>query len=213
MNKDPRTQPLQEWNRLARENTENAIVSSMFEAMAKASEPINKFATWLLVAAAAVASSFIGNAEKLLLTIKQQGFVTCGVFLCLSCIFGLLSKIFALRCKVASETGAAVRKTFAAHLATYQIEEEKIQEGASFWGIDLQTGIRLERILKEFLAPMPWWVRWWANRYFAKHAGNPQIGYYISHVRSLHAQGVHAFLQALCFLGFLGSGFIFAAPI
>lgn len=212
MNQDPRTQPLQEWNRLARENTENAIVSSMFEAAAKASEPIDTFTTWLLVAAAAVASFFIGNAEKLLPIITQTGFITCGVFLCLSCIFGLLSKVFALRCKVAAETGAAVRKTFAEHLAAYQIEEEKIQEGASFWGIDLQTGIRIERILKEFLAPMPWWVRWLAKRYFAKHANNPQIGY-ISHIKSLHAQGVHAFLQAMSFLGFLGSGFIFAAPI
>lgn len=212
MNNDPRTEPLLEWNRLARENTENAIVSSMFEAAAKASEPIDTFSTWLLVAAAAVASFFIGNAEKLIPIIKQQGFVTCGVFLCLSCIFGLMSKIFALRCKVSSETGAAVRKTFSEHLAAYQIEEEKIQEGAVFWGIDIQTAIRLERVLKEFLAPMPWWVRWLSKRYFEKHAGNPQIGY-IPHIKSLHTQGVHAFFQAMCFLGFLASGFIFASPI
>ena len=49
MSHDPRTEPLEEWNRLARENTENAIVSSMFEASAKASEPIEQFSAWLLL--------------------------------------------------------------------------------------------------------------------------------------------------------------------
>lgn len=48
MNNDPKTEPLKEWNRLARENTENAIVSSMFEAGSKSSEPIKQFSTWLL---------------------------------------------------------------------------------------------------------------------------------------------------------------------
>jgi hypothetical protein len=62
MNEDPRTEPLREWNRLARENTENAIVSSMFEASTKSSTLIEKFSTWLLVGAATVASFFIINS-------------------------------------------------------------------------------------------------------------------------------------------------------
>ena len=69
---DPRTEPLREWNRLARENTENAMVSSMFEAASKASEPIETFATWLLVGTAAVASFLITNADKLLPLVKQS---------------------------------------------------------------------------------------------------------------------------------------------
>ena len=209
---DPRTDALREWNRLARENTENAIVSSMFEAASKASEPIETFTTWLLVAAAAVSSFLIGNAEKLLPMIKQSGFITCGVFLCLSCIFGLLSKMFALRCKVASETGAAVRQTFLEHLQRYTEEEQKIKAGAEFWGISLQTGVRMERILQEFLAPMPRWVGWLTMRFVKKHGSNPQASH-ISLVKSLHAQGVFAFLQALSFIGFLGAGFTFAAAI
>ena len=210
MTHDPRTEPLREWNRLARENTENAVVSSMFEAALKASEPVETFSAWLLVAAAAVASFFIANAEKLIPFISRSGFVICGVFLCVSCIFGLFSKVFALRCKVGVETGDAVRKTFGTHLAAYKAEEEKIQKGADFWGIDLQSGIRIERVLQEFLQPFPGWVRWIALRHFKKHASNPQIAY-ISQMRSLHVQGVAAFLQALCFLGFLGAGFMFAA--
>ena len=210
MQNDPRTEPLKEWNHLARENTENAIVASMFEATAKASEPISTFSDWLLVATGAVASFLIANADSLLPYISRNGFVTCGAFLCVSCVFGLLSKIFAVRCKIGVETGTAVRSTFAEHLEAYKLEEEKIQEGAKFWGINLQTGIRIDRVLSEFLRPFPSWVQYLANRHFKKQAGNPQIAY-VALVRNLNAQGLAAFLQAVCFFGFLCAGFIFAA--
>lgn len=209
---DPRTKPLQEWNRLVRENTENAVVSSMFEATLKASEPIETFSAWLLVATAGVSSFFIANAEKLLPYISKAGFITCGVLLCLSCFFGLLSKIFAMRCKVGVETGAAVRKTFGEHLAAYKEEEQKIQKNAEFWGINLQSGLRIERVLQEFLRPFPSWVRWLAERYFKKHAKNPQIGY-VMQIRSLQAQGISVLVQAISFLAFLAVGFVFAAAI
>lgn len=212
INDDPRTKPLLEWNRLARENTENAVVSSMFEAAIKASEPIGTFSDWLLVATAAVASFLIANVEKLLPYISKTGFITCGIFLCVSCIFGLFSKICAVRCKIGTETGAALRKTFGEHLAAYKQEEEKIQKDAEFWGINLQSGIRIERVLQEFLLPLPDWVRRLAHRHFTKHAGNPQIAY-ITQIKSLHAQGMAAFFQAFCFLCFLGAGFVFAAAI
>jgi len=209
---DPKTEPLREWNRLARENTENAMVSSMFEAVSKASEPIETFATWLLVGTAAVASFLITNADKLLPLVKQSGFITCGAFLCFSCVFGLLSKMYALRCKIGIDIGAAVRKTFLEHLARYEEEEKRIKEGAEFWGINLQTGIRLERILTEFYAPLPKWAVWLAERQLKKNAGNPQVGY-LPLIKNLNTQGILAFLQALSFLGFLVTGFIFAAAI
>jgi len=206
---DPKTEPLREWNRLARENTENAIVSSMFEAASKASAPIETFATWLLVGTAAVASFIITNADKLLPLVKQRGFITCGAFLCFSCVFGLLSKIYALLCKIGIDTDVAVRKTFLEHLAKYEDEEKKIKEGAEFWGINLQTGIRLERILTEFYAPLPKLTVWLAVRHLKRNAGNPQIGY-LPIIKNLNTQGMLAFLQALSFLGFLVTGFMYA---
>ena len=86
---------------------------------------------------------------------------------------------------------------------------DKIQASATFWGIVVQSDIREDRILKEFLAPMPWWDRWLTRRYVATYENNPQIGY-IFQVKLLNMQGVHALIQAVCFLGFIGSGFIFA---
>jgi hypothetical protein len=212
MDIDPRTEPLREWNRLARENAENAIVSSMFEAAFKASEPIEAFSTWLLIGTTAVASFFITNADKLLPFIGQRGLLVCGAFLSCSGFFGLVSRMYALRCKIQIETGAAVRKTFAEQLAKHQEEEAKIHESAKVCGITLETGIRIERLLAEFFAPLPRWVAWLANRSLKKNAGNPQVGY-LPAIKGMQRQGLFAALQALSFLGFVVAGFVVAAGI
>ena len=209
---DPRTEPLREWTRLARENAENAIVSSMFEAAGKAIEPIEKFSTWLLVGAAAIASFLITNSDKVIPLLGTQGFAVCGACLCLSCVFGLLAKVFALRSQVGMEVSAAVRSTFATHLAKHEEEERKIKEGAEFWGIDLKTGIRLERILGEFYKPFPRWVGWLARRNLKKNMDNPQVGYLLL-IRSLQLLGYCTSAQALAFLAFLVAGFLYAAGI
>lgn len=203
-------EPLLEWNRLARENAENAIVSSMLVATSKASKPIDSFTTWLLAGTAAIAAFLLGNADKLIPVLGQPGFRSIGAALCVSGLFGLLSKIFAVRHKVALETGKAVEKTFGEHLAKHEEEESKIQDSAAFWGITLNSGIRMDRVLREFLAPMPWWVRLGAMRYLRKHGNNPQVGH-ISRIKSLTRQGIFAFLQALSFLTFLAVGFHAAA--
>ena len=209
MIEDPRTEPLSEWNRLVRENTENAIISSMFEATLRASGPIETFTTWLLVGTATIASFLITNADMILPLVKQTGFIACGAFLSASCVLGLLSKMYALRCKIGTEVGAVVRKTFLEHLAKY---EEEIVEGAKLWGITLQTGVRINRVLSEFLSPFPRWVAWLTSRHLKKNTGNPQVGY-LSLIKSLNCQAMCASLQALSFLGFLISGFIYVAVI
>ncbi len=212
MPNDPRTEPLLEWNRLARENTENAIVSSMFEAASRASEPLEKFLTWLLVGTAAVASFLIANSDKLMPLLGARGFATCGALLCLSCLFGIISKVIGLRTQIGKDTGEAVRKTFAGHLAKYEEEEKEITQGAEFWDIDLQTGIRIDRVLAEFYRPLPWWASWLAKRQLKKHAGNPQVGYLLL-ISSLSWQGYFAAGQAIAFLAFLMVGFIYAAAV
>lgn len=212
MNDDSRTAPLKEWNRLARENTENAIVSSMCEAAAGSSSTIEQFSTWLLVGTAAVASFYISNADKLIPFISNTGFTVCGAFICASCIAGLASKIYALRCKVGIEMNIATKQTFSEHLDKYKEEENKIKEGAEFWGISLDTGVRIERVLSEFYATQPKHIVWIAKRILKKYEGNPQIAY-IPIMKALNKQGVFSFFQSLLFLGFLISGFIFASII
>jgi hypothetical protein len=212
MSEDPRIQPLLEWNRLARENTENAIVSSMFEAAACSIEPIEKFSTWLLVGAAAIASFLITNSDKIIPLLSKQGFLVCGGLLCVSCFFGILSKVAALRSQVASQTSAAVLKTFKEHLAKYEEEEQEIQEGAKFWGINLQTGVRLERILSEFSKPLPWWVKLLMKWKLKGQEKNPQVGY-LPIINNLTWLGYFTAGQSLTVLAFLVAGFLYAAAI
>ena len=212
MDTDPRTEPLREWNRLSRDIAENAMVSSMFEAALKASEPIESFSTWLLVGTTAVASFFITNADKLLPFLGQKGFLICGAFLSCSCFFGLISRLYALICKIQIETGAAVRKTFAEQLAKHQKEEAKINESAKALGITLDTGVRIERVLADFFAPLPRVSAWLVKRSLKKNDGNPQIGY-LPAISCVQRQGEFAALQALSFLGFVIAGFVVAAGI
>lgn len=210
MSDDPRTAPLREWNRLAQENTENAMVSSMFEALVVASEPIDSFSTWLLLGTGAVGGFVISNADKVIPLVTKTGFVTAGVFLVLSCVFGVLSKVLAFRMKVMREAGVKVKETFLAHLAKYEEQEAEIEAGAKFWGITLQTGVRMERVLEEFYKPLPAWARWLGRRHVAKNKGNPQIQY-LPLIKTMNGQGMFALVQVLLFIAFLGAAFVFAA--
>jgi hypothetical protein len=210
MTDDPRIESLIEWNRLSRENTENALVASMFEASHKAIEPIDTFTTWLLVGTAAVASFLVGNADKLVPIIGTSGFLACGILLCVSCLFGLLSKMFALLGRVWYEAGTAVKETFPILLAKHDETESQIQERAESLGVTIDSGIRMSRVLQEFVAPLPFWARWAVSRNLKKHGHNPQVGY-ISRIKNLNRQGVCAFLQAMTFLSFLLVAFAHAA--
>lgn len=212
METDKRTEPLREWNKLTRENTENAMVSSMFSAALRTTSSIDLFSSWMLVATAAVASFLLINATDLIEFIGKEGIITGGYILCGSCIFGLLAKIFGLHCKLALELSDAINKTFLEHLKRYEIEEEKIQEGASFWGITLETGVRIDRILTEYLSAFPRPVRWLASRHYKKHKGNPQAGY-LTQLKSLMFQGLTTFIQAVLFIYFFGQVFVSAAKI
>jgi hypothetical protein len=212
MSDDPRTESLHEWNRLARQNAENAIISSMFEAGFKAIEPADSFSTWLLAGAAAVASFFISNADKLIPFISQPGFLACGALLCSSCLLGLISKLFALKCKIQIDASNAARTTFLEHLNKHRIEEEKISEAAKVWGISIETGIRMDRVLSEFFKPLPRWVGWLVNRRIKRQPGNPQLGH-LPIINGMQWQGIFVVLQTLSFFAFLITGFCFAAAI
>ncbi|MBB3167171.1 hypothetical protein [Simiduia aestuariiviva] len=212
METDKRTEPLREWNRLARENTENAIVSSMFNATLRTTFSISEFSNWVLVATAAVASFLLVNANDLMDFVGKEGIIAGGYILSLSCIFGLFSRVIGLRCKMAIELHDAIRHTFIEHLERYEAEEEKIQEGASFWGINLEAGIRFDRILKEFLAPFPWFVKYFATKHIEKNSENPQIAY-LTQLKNLRTQAYATIIQAGLFIYFFVQVFSSASKL
>ncbi|MDL1984737.1 MAG: hypothetical protein LWX54_11225 [Deltaproteobacteria bacterium] len=70
----------------------------------------------------------------------------------------------------------------------------------------------MERVLSELYKSQPKIVVWFATRLLKKLEGNPQIAH-IPLIKMLNKQGLFAFVQAVLFLGFLMSGFIYAAAI
>lgn len=210
MTNPQQSDPLLECSRLSRESAENAIVSSMFEASSEATGPIESFVTWLLVGAAAVASFLLANSDKLVPILGEQGFLWCGLLLAASCLFGLLAKTFILNAEIGRRVGQAVATTFATQLNILAEVEEMIQEAARLRGVELETHIRMERVLGEFLAPMPAIVRWLVARTMKKYDNNPQIGH-LSRIKAMNRAGFFSFLQALAFLAFIVVGFFAAA--
>ncbi len=205
-----RIDALLEWNRLARENAENAIVSSMFEASSTAISPIESFVTWLAVGAAAIASFLIGNSDKLLPILGRPGFLWCGLLLGLSCLFGVIAKSYALRANVGRRVGAAIRKTFGAHLKAYDEDEARIRETAGSLNVSVETGIRMDRVIGAFLEPMPRPVRWLVTRGLRKNANHPQLAH-LPRIKSMNRLGLFSLLQVITFLIFLVVGFASAA--
>ena len=200
---------LMRWNELARENAENAIVSSMFEATLNSTEHIERFSTWLLVGTAAIASFFLINGDKLIPYISELGYKWCAVTLCFSCMWGFASKVFSVLCQIGIQSGNNARTTFEVHMAKYEEEEERILATAENNGVNIETGIRIDAIMEKFLAPAPTLVRKLMLRNIKKHSRSVHAQY-LSTLPNLHRQGFSAGLQVISFLAFLVVGFYYA---
>jgi hypothetical protein len=199
---------LREWNRLNKEITENAMIASIFEAGCKSSKSIDQFSSWLIVGAAAIASFFITNSNQLLPLLEPSGFMTCGVILCASCFFGLISKIYALMCKIGIDVVNTLRITLEEHLKRFEESKEEIKKGEKFWEITLETNIDFQKVLTRFYEYQPIWVRWQLSSYMKKYGSDPMAGYFIP-FKYMTNQNVLFVLQAIIFLFFLIAGFAF----
>jgi len=208
MENDTNHESLNLWNNLSKSNTENAILNTMFDGVLTTSEPMETFCTWLLVASGAIASYILANAEKLIPILSKAGFMTCGTFLFLSCSFGLLSKLFFLRCKSGIETARIIKEKATKHFQDYDVEKSQIEEIAKSSGVQIDSEIRLEKIQDDFLCHFPPWIQWLSKRQMT--TSKPPYGILI---KSLVAQGSSLVIQTMCFLGFLATGFIFATTI
>jgi hypothetical protein len=198
--------PLIRWNKLARENAENAIVASMFEAGFKSSKPIETFSTWLLVGTTAVAAFLITNVASIVPFIGSSGFKTCGSFLLAACLFGLIARIYGLIASVRIDVVAAIKETLIEHLTAYGEEADEIKKNAALVGVTLETGVRMDRVFDLFLLHMPLIVKWMTARAINKYPKGPHMGYWLV-VGTLHRQFTYTGLQVLAFLGFLVTGF------
>jgi hypothetical protein len=91
-------------------------------------------------------------------------------------------------------------------------ELNEIKRIAEECEITLDTDIRINRVIEEYLTPNQPWLKWLCKRQMKKYPNNPQAGHYLV-IETQQWQAIFAGLQALTFLAFLGFGLYFAASI
>jgi hypothetical protein len=111
---------------------------------------------------------------------------------------------------VGSNGRASVKEFLPEQLQKYDLKEAAILERAQALGIHVETGIRMDRVMKEFHAPLPTWIGWLPKRHIKKNAANPQVAYLMA-ISYFLWQSAFVGLQALTFLGFLIAGLYFVA--
>lgn len=212
MRNSKQTDPLLEWNRLNKENAEQAFVSALFKSAAHTSPVVDKFSMWLLTGTGASGALLISQIGAVLPHLTITGFKLCLVFLVFSAILGFLAKYKSLQCQIQNEVEAKLTELIAAILAKHEEDETKIQGYAKQRGVALETDIDFSNIITEFAKPFPFWVKWLIQRQARKTQGNRQAGYHIA-IKAYFRQLRFTFWQAVSFLAFLCAGAWYASGI
>ena len=162
---------LLEWNKLNKENTEHDIASALFISMASTSPIVDKFSMWLFAGTGATGALLITQINSVLPNISIFGFKVCMFMLIASSIFAFVAKYFSLRCQIQNEMTAMFTERTNAISAKHEENEEHIKELAQKTGIELETEINFNNVLKEYIRPFPKWVKWFVNRSIKKLKG------------------------------------------
>lgn len=166
MRDEPTTQEvLTEAAEYDRRRVETIIAGEMMRAMAREHSAFDDLSTWLAAGAAAVASFFIANADKLMPIITPKGFAGCGAMLGLSCLFGLLARVQGARCRTALATREAVVKAIKRESAAYAAQQKQVAQFThEHFGLALELNLRRKEILSQYAAALPAVFRWLQRR-------------------------------------------------
>lgn len=189
---------------------ENVIVQSMFDTLPGSIQPLETFSTWLLVCTGTVASFLIANAENVLPYISKSGFLVGGILLCMSCLFGLLSKMYAVRCEICVRAKNAALEATKNHLLAFQQQVNELKQLDPSATYQQNLSLDVERIRDNFLAHFPNWVQKRARKKLNANKDHNNIGHKMI-AKNICYQSIFASLQSVFFLAFLACSFIFAA--
>ena len=201
--------PLLEWNRLNKETAEHGVVKAMFNSMVNTNPIIDKFSMWLFAGTGATGALLITQIDSVIYNMSLYGFKSCMFMLIVSSIFAFIAKFFSLHCQIGNEAIPALLEK-AEHIAkNYKENKKNIEERAKEQGIELETNISMDNIMKEYIRPFPIWTRWMINHSFRKAKDVPLLAYH-SMIRAYNYQSIFTFLQALMFIGFMYFGWYYA---
>lgn len=208
----PSSDPLFEWNRLNKENAENAIASLMLRNLVSATHVFESYCTWLLAGTGATAALFVANVESVLPYLSAAGFKWCGLLLVTSGVCGIVSKYLSLQCQFSDLSNARLQPALQSIFDRFNVDSDKIEAQASARGVTLDTELDMGRVITKYARSFPRWVAWLLSRHLRKHAGNPQIGEVLP-IKFFIWQGVFLFLQIVLFLFAIGVAVVFAQAV
>jgi len=204
--------PLIEWNRLIKENSEHSFVSAMYKSMSETTNVVDKFSLWLLAGSGATGALLITQIKSILPYLSQNGFKVCLVIIVISAVAGFIAKYYSLRCEIQNKMQLKLEELVKPILEEHEKDEDSIQEHADQRGVQLQTKIDIAIIIKEFSRPFPAWVKWFIARQIQKSSGDRQAGYHIT-IRAYMSQLIWTFIQGGLFLLFMLTAAWFASAV
>ncbi len=212
MSDTPDTDPLEEWNRINKENAEQGFASALYSSLTHTSPIIDRFSLWLLAGSGASGALLIAQIENVLPYLTAKGFKVCMFFLIVSAILGFLAKYKALRCQIQVEMQSKLLELLAPIFAEHEQAEEQIQQYAEQRGMELDTELSFGKVVEEFSKPFPRWVKWLIKRQVSKNKGGRQAGHHIA-IKAYVGQLRFTFWQAVMFIAFLSAGAWYAQAI
>jgi hypothetical protein len=204
--------PLIEWNRLNKDNAEQALVSVMFMNIVSRSPQIDTFSTWLLAGTGAAATLMIANIQNMIQAFGRHGFKVTLSMLAISSLLGVLAKCVYIFFQTGGETQEKLLQQIKPILDKHHEDEQKIIESAKTRGLFLKTELSMEKVLSDFAAPFPKLPRWFMTRYLIKHKDNRQVGHLLP-IRMFQWQSSLSLLQGLAFISFIIAAIVYARAI
>lgn len=204
--------PLIEWNRLNKENAEQAIVSSIYQNLAGTTSKIDKFSTWLLAGTGATSALLITQIASILPYLTTKGFKICLMMLVISAILGFVAKYKSLRCEIQLHVQTEAQKSMDPILKKHGEDEDRIVQYAKQRGIQLQTDVEISNVIAEFVRPFPFWMKWLVKRQTSRIGNDRQAGYHVAILAYL-SQIRWTLSQAIFFVAFIISAAWYASAI
>lgn len=201
--------PLQEWNRLNKENAEHEFVSALYQSMSETTPVIDKFSTWLLAGTGATGALLITQIQSVLPHLTLKGYRVCLIILVVSAVLGFIAKYYSIRCEIQNRVMSKMKQLATPIIEKHEQDKEKIQEYAADQGINLHSDMDFESIVTEFNRPFSKLVKWIILRSVRKGSNDRQTGYHTA-IKAYMRQANSTFIQAILFLSFMLSAAWFA---
>lgn len=200
------------WNSLNKENTEQGMVSVLFQSFVETSPMVGSYATWLLVGTGTISAFMVTQINSILPYLSVVGYKLSLLSLVLSAMFGFLSKVRALRCDIQLKVIAMVSNGLPSVFEKHEKEEMEIIKRSEELGIKLDTEIDIEKVFSEAYKPFPFWMKGVMNKAAKEGLGNRQAHYHIL-ISSYLSLMWSLFFQIIFFLLFIVIVSIFAGDV